>query len=150
MGCFVCAALVRNTLTQAHVKTSWASFQKLSYFCLVRLLHQAALQFLQQAGFQADRSTWNNLFQLAFYLFMAPALYPTPVGCRGATQLPLHRLWRALLHCPVGQGIGGICRDVLTLACFISRRILTALAWCGSPTPLAPAVGPIAAASGSP
>lgn len=61
-GCFVRAALVRNTLTQAHVKASWACFQKLSYFCLVRLLHQAAFQLLQQAGFQADRSTWNNLF----------------------------------------------------------------------------------------
>lgn len=87
-GCFVCAALVRNTLTQAPIKASWACFQKLSYFCLFRLLHQAALQSLHQVGFQADRSTWNNLFQLAFYLLMVPVLHPTPAGCRGVTQLP--------------------------------------------------------------
>lgn len=45
-------------------------------------------------------------------------------GLQRSHPAPLHCLWRALLHCPVGQGTMGIARDVLTLACFISRRIL--------------------------
>lgn len=140
MGCFACMAAIGILSLKP---PNWTCFQKASYFHLVRLLHQAAFQFLQRAGFHAVRSTWNNPFQLAFYLFMEPGLHPTPAGHRGASQLPRTGCGE---HCRSG-------RDGITQGCAHARLLYfrndLGAAYCsaqlqvgvGQQAPRAPAVG---------
>lgn len=140
IGCFACMAAIGILSLKP---PSWTCFQKASYFHLVRLLHQAAFQFLQRAGFHAVRSTWNNPFQLAFYLFMEPGLHPTPAGHKGASQLPRTGCGE---HCRSG-------RDGITQGCAHARLLYfrndLGAAYCsaqlqvgvGHQAPRAPAVG---------